>query len=57
MKQIKTNRIKQKLDEKTYFTYQVKVMISYVKHGHSELEFVNKLAELFNNHHKQGEIK
>ena len=30
--------------DKEYNNYQCKVMASYVKHGHSEIEFVEKVA-------------
>ena len=35
-----------------YFLEQAKLLAWYLRHGHSELEFVNKFAGLFELHHK-----
>ena len=43
------NRIKYK--HKEYFIKQAKLIKNYVKHGHTEIEYVDRFARLFYEHH------
>ena len=43
---------RKKYNGRSYMKKQARLLSWYVKKGHSEMEFVNKYAVLFQQHHK-----